>query len=51
MKIQFTSNLTFRQITVEGKNRHDCFNKLWDALGNDESRMDFFPAKSKVIRR
>lgn len=51
MKIQYTSNSTFAKITVEGKSRHDCFNKLWDALGNDESRMDFFPAKSRIIEK
>ena len=50
MKVQYTSNYTLRQITVEGKNRHDCFNKLWVILGDDESRMDFFPAKSRVIK-
>lgn len=51
MKIQYTSNLTPVQYTIEGKNRKDCFNKLWDALGNDEARMDFFPAKSRVIKK
>ena len=50
MKIQYTSNYTCRSITVEGKNKRECFNKLWDILDNDEARMDFFPAKSKVIK-
>ena len=51
MKIQYTSNLTPSQITVEGKNRHDCFNKLWDILSKEDFQMYFFPAKSKVIEK
>ncbi len=51
MKIQYTSNYTCLSFIVEGKNRKDCFNKLWDTLGNDEARMDFFPAKSRVIKK
>lgn len=50
MKIQYTSNDTCRSIIVEGKNRRECFNRLWDVLDNNEARMDFFPAKSKVIK-
>ena len=49
MKIQYTSNYTCRSITVEGKNKRECFKKLWDILDNDEARMDFFPAKSRFI--
>lgn len=51
MKIQYTSKYTYRTIIVDGKNRHECFNKLWDILGNDEARMDFFPAKSRLIKK
>lgn len=51
MKIQYISNYTCRSIMVEGKNRKDCFNKLWDILDNNEARMDFFPAKSRIIKK
>lgn len=51
MQILYASNYTSRTIIVEGKNRHDCFKKLWDILDNDEARMDFFPAKSKTIKQ
>lgn len=51
MKIQYTSNLTLRKITVEGNCRYECFDKLWKILGNNEARMDFFPAKPKIIEK
>ena len=51
MKVQYISNYTCRSIVVEGNNKRECFNKLWDILDNDEARMDFFPAKSRVIHK